>query len=322
MIIKCQLGYIGHLARYDSSRIEKSIFGCVLEESSTADRRMTTSRQYWHRICAVIAKQTDIPEKDWLKKWMEVAQNAPLWHKLSQKVVEDNRAKHNSDTWALRHSAEREAERAEVEVRGTTAQTREAKCKKCGCWISLRGHLVHVRACDGTPYVAPTRPECPYCSKPYSALEAHMERCPLRPGAPQAKKMSRKETRQAEVQITVERARQGLQPGTFVVPAADWKREQTCSRPCPYCKQLHASTPSGKTTPTLCRSAPFSHWLGYSLFRRDNYPKTTEIERKEWTFRCHSCGHTWKSMKAMATHRTGCNERRLGSNVAVPLSVV
>ena len=320
MIIQRQLGYLGHLARYNDQRIEKLIFGCAVEESSTADRRLTTAKQYWKRIQSVMSKQTEIVEREWPTRWMEVARanNGKVWKDLCDKVVEENRLKHNADTWALRHSAEREAERAAVEIRGTNSQDRQALCTKCGSWISLRGHAVHVRSCNGGEYSAPARPLCPHCNKPYTVLDAHVARCPQRPGAPAQQKMSRKEARQSAVQISAEQARLGPLPGTFIVPSTEWHNTQTAAKPCPYCKQLHASTPSGKIQPHLCRSCPFTHWLGFSIHKQDKYPPTTEEELKLWTYRCASCGHTWRNMKALAAHRIGCEGRRLASNLAPP----
>ena len=139
-----------------------------------------------------------------------------------------------------------------------------------------------------------------------------------RPGA--SRKMSRKEVRQAAVQVPMLTG-QGPQAGTFLVPCGDgeWHSTISCNQACPYCKKKHAMTPSGKFQAITCRAAPFNHWLGYSLYRRNILPtKTTEAERNLWTFRCSSCGRYWRNMKALAAHRTGCVDRRAASGLPAP----
>ena len=109
-IVKKQLGYIGHLARYEGHRIESSILGCALRESARTNMQMTTMKQYWTRIQQVMAKQTTYPEDEWPYKWMTVAKNndGKQWRELSAKVVQDLRDKFDADTWEERHSAENE----------------------------------------------------------------------------------------------------------------------------------------------------------------------------------------------------------------------
>ena len=321
-VVQRQLRYLGHVARYDADRLEKQLLGCSLRESSKKHQKMTVSRQYWERIKLVMAK-TLHPEEEWATRWLEVAQNRPGWSHLVALVVADFRAKWNSDTWASRHSEENEALRASLEVRGETANnTGQTLCVKCGGWYPNRGYKTHARSCNGIARER-ERTACTYCNKMYSNLQQHVKICPSRPGAVQ--KMNRKQLRHAAVlvqpsasaaassrQTTVNAADYTIQPTTDTI-----SRTQIVNKVCGYCNKSHKIPGICKEfIPPLCRAAPFSHWLAFTLWKRDRY--TTPEERSHWEYRCPSCGHMWASLRALAMHRTACEPRRLASQVAAP----
>ena len=129
-IVKKQLSYIGHLARYDQHQIESSIFGCSIEESARTNTQMSMMKQYWTRIQQVMSKQTTYEESEWPTSWVSIAQaeNGELWRKLSAMVVEDLRQKCDSDTWMIRHSAENEARKEALQIVGETSDMRQVLC--------------------------------------------------------------------------------------------------------------------------------------------------------------------------------------------------
>ncbi|CAK0906058.1 unnamed protein product, partial [Prorocentrum cordatum] len=155
-VLKRQLGYLGHLARYPNDRLEQHTLGLWLapppeaQEGAgpLASRCPTLRDTYWKRIVSVMGL-TGMPEEEWPVRWMEVARDRREWKRLSDTLVWHERQRCDADTWTNRHSESATAYRAELQGAQRCPRTGEQRCPRCGVWCAKLGN--HLRTCDGTP---------------------------------------------------------------------------------------------------------------------------------------------------------------------------
>ena len=153
-IIQRQARYIGHVARYKDTRIERVVLGI-----SSADKKEEGGLRgmYWQRVSEVM-EQLRYPEHEWSEKWIEVARDRKSWKQGVSEVVKEYKQEFDYDTWENRHteqntSYEREVRQAieELDDQG------RACCPRCGGWqYNIRVHLSRCRPPEDLP---PRTPE-------------------------------------------------------------------------------------------------------------------------------------------------------------------
>ncbi|CAK0847212.1 unnamed protein product [Prorocentrum cordatum] len=157
-VLRRQLGYLGHLARYPGDRLEQHMLGLWLapqpegdgavDAGARAARTPSLRDTYWKLIVRVMGL-TGLPEEEWSTRWVEVAQDRPEWRRLSDILVHYERQRWDADAWANRHSESATAYRAELQGAQCDPFTGERQCPRCGVWYVKLGN--HMRLCDGTP---------------------------------------------------------------------------------------------------------------------------------------------------------------------------
>lgn len=186
-IVKRQLAYLGHVARYPVSRPERLALGLWLQPESAqptlpqAARRLTLRDQLWQRVQELM-RHSGKDEATWPTEWMIIAESKrhgpDLWRRLSDKVVDDYRSRANSDTWALRHGASQAQHALDIAAAAQCPHTGDSQCPRCQQWFRPgRPLAVHLRACAGVVHhLQRKRVVCPYCQKELSSwgLRVHL----------------------------------------------------------------------------------------------------------------------------------------------------
>ena len=137
---KKQLGYIGHLARYSSRRVERKVIGIVIAASWRQSKKRSRCLRdaYWTRVVEVVTvfgrSEMEAPHD-----WLDVARDAKKWAYGSKLAVEKYRRKNDLGTWHRRHHGPHSAvdSQATVSLQTLDGQGR-AQCSRCRGWFSTR----------------------------------------------------------------------------------------------------------------------------------------------------------------------------------------
>ena len=183
-IIQRQARYIGHVARYKDTRIERVVLGI---RSADKKEEGGLRSMYWKRVSEVM-EQLRYPEHEWSEKWIEVARDRKSWKQGVSEVVKEYKKEFDHDTWENRHteqntSYEREVRQAieELDDQG------RACCPRCGGWqCNIRVHLSRCRPLEETPEGPRLRPregsksektQCGACGKWRVDMFSHKRFC-------------------------------------------------------------------------------------------------------------------------------------------------
>jgi len=213
-ILARQLAYLGHLGRYEETRIEANMVRSWLvldgEEEPKYNRYKNSLRNTYLKLIAKVVEAdnelrgqqhvVELPSWALVERWKVLARSGEKkgeqWRKASAKLLKEAEKEANQDTWANRHAGEQDVVIPRRRPReGAEAGRAEGfvVCPKCLDEIHPIGYRVHLRNCTGEKTARRCKPvPCPRCGKVVRRLKPHLDgycKGPLAPVAPVAENL-------------------------------------------------------------------------------------------------------------------------------------